>query len=116
MKKNQFCHLLLLGLLLAGAQASAQDDREPATDSPATEGPEIPADKLDRGTPLRSAEGFLAAADEADYEAAAEYLELAEELNMRILEIIAQSDTSLSLPARTLHIEQTDGSGKAAIK
>ena len=43
------------------------------------------------------------------------YLELAEELNMRILEIVAQAGTSLSLPARTLHIEQTDGSGKAAI-
>jgi MscS family membrane protein len=44
-----------------------------------------------------------------------EYLELAEELNMRILEIVAQAGTTLSLPARTLHIEQTDGSGKAAI-
>ncbi len=43
------------------------------------------------------------------------YLELAEELNMRILEIVAQADTSLSLPARTLHIEQTDGTGQAAI-
>ena len=43
------------------------------------------------------------------------YLELAEELNMRILEIVAQADTTLSLPARTLHIEQTDGTGKAAI-
>jgi MscS family membrane protein len=43
------------------------------------------------------------------------YLELAEELNMRILEIVAQAGTTLSLPARTLHIEQTDGSGKAAI-
>jgi MscS family membrane protein len=42
------------------------------------------------------------------------YLELAEELNMRILEIVAQAGTSLSLPARTLHIEQSDGS-KAAI-
>jgi MscS family membrane protein len=43
------------------------------------------------------------------------YLELAEELNMRILEIVAQEGTSLSLPARTLHIEQTDGTGQAAI-
>ena len=42
------------------------------------------------------------------------YLELAEELNMRILEIVAQAGTSLSLPARTLHIEQSDGT-KAAI-
>jgi small-conductance mechanosensitive channel len=37
------------------------------------------------------------------------YLELAEGLNMRILEIVAQAGTTLSLPARTLHIEQTDG-------
>jgi len=36
------------------------------------------------------------------------YLELAEELNMRILEIVAQAGTTLSPPARTLHIEQTD--------
>jgi MscS family membrane protein len=42
------------------------------------------------------------------------YLELAEELNMRILEIVAQAGTTLSLPARTLHIEQSDGT-KAAI-
>ena len=43
------------------------------------------------------------------------YLELAEELNMRILEIVALAGTTLSLPARTLHIEQTDGTGKAII-
>jgi MscS family membrane protein len=40
------------------------------------------------------------------------YLELAEELNMRILEIVAQAGTTLSLPARTLHIEQTEGAVK----
>ena len=44
------------------------------------------------------------------------YLELAEELNMRILKIVAQARTTLSLPARTLHIEQTDGTGNAAIE
>ena len=44
------------------------------------------------------------------------YLELAEEQNMRILEIAAQAGTTLSLPARTLHIEQTDSAGKAAIE
>ena len=43
------------------------------------------------------------------------YLELAEELNMQILEIVAQGGTTLSPPARTLHIEQTDGAGKTAI-
>jgi MscS family membrane protein len=44
------------------------------------------------------------------------YMELVEDLNMRILKIVAESGTSLSLPARTLHIEQSDGLGEAAIK
>jgi hypothetical protein len=44
------------------------------------------------------------------------YLELAEELDRRILEIVAQAGTTLSLPARTLRIEQTDGTGNAAIE
>ena len=43
------------------------------------------------------------------------YLELAEDLNMRILQIVARAGTTLSLPARTLHIEQTDRADKAAI-
>lgn len=38
-----------------------------------------------------------------------EYLELAEELNLRILEIVAKAGTSLSLPASTLHIERGSG-------
>jgi MscS family membrane protein len=41
----------------------------------------------------------------------AEYLEFAEELNIRILEIVARAGTSLSLPARTLHIEQSAAAG-----
>jgi MscS family membrane protein len=36
------------------------------------------------------------------------YLELAEELNIRILEIVADAGTSLSLPAKTLHLEQNN--------
>jgi len=43
------------------------------------------------------------------------YLDLVEELNMRILEIVVQAGTTLSLPARTLHIEQTDGASNAVI-
>jgi len=43
------------------------------------------------------------------------YLELAEELNIRILEIVAQAGTSLSLPARTLYVEQSAAAGKAAL-
>jgi MscS family membrane protein len=38
----------------------------------------------------------------------AEYLELAEELNMKILGVVADAGTSLSPPARMLHIEQTN--------
>ena len=71
MKETKLLRLLLLALLLAGVQLRAQDDSSLATDDP-----EIPADKFDRGTPLRSAEGFLAAVDEADYETGAEYLDL----------------------------------------
>lgn len=36
----------------------------------------------------------------------AEYLEIAEELNLRILEIVADVGTTLSLPASTFRIEQ----------
>jgi MscS family membrane protein len=75
MKTTQICQLLLLSLLLVGVQISAQEDEAPAED-PATEDLLIPADRLDRGTPMRSAEGFLLAADAADYETAAEYLDL----------------------------------------
>jgi len=45
-----------------------------------------------------------------------EYLQLAEELNIRILEIIAQAGTSLSLPARSLHIERSADDAKAALE
>ena len=43
------------------------------------------------------------------------FLELAEELNMRILDIVSQAGTTLSPPARTLFIEQTNSAGTAAI-
>ena len=36
----------------------------------------------------------------------AQYLEFAEDLNIRVLEIVARAGTSLSRPARTLHVEQ----------
>ena len=61
----------LLVLLLTGTQVGAQDNSGPPAEPVA-----IPADEFDRGTPLRSAEGFLAAVDVANYEAAAEYLDL----------------------------------------
>jgi len=61
--------MLLFGL--AGVQAFSQDDN-----SPAAEGLVIPADKYDRGTPRRSADGFLAVLEAGDYETAAEYMDL----------------------------------------
>jgi MscS family membrane protein len=44
-----------------------------------------------------------------------EYLEIVEDLNMRILEIVAIAGTTLSLPARALHIEHGDSKGAATI-
>ena len=61
----------LLALLLAATPLNAQDDNARPEEPIA-----IPTDEFDRGTPFRSAEGFLVAVDEANYEAAAEYLDL----------------------------------------
>ena len=63
--------LLLPWLLLAAQLACAQ-----GADAPAGGAPEIPADEFNRGTPLRSVDGFLAAMDKGDFAAAAEYLDL----------------------------------------
>ena len=71
MKKICLSRQVFLALLLAGMQVSAQDNNATPADSFV-----IPADEFDRGTPLRSADGFMAAADIADYETAAEYLDL----------------------------------------
>jgi MscS family membrane protein len=70
MKKTKLSRLFLLALLV-GMQVSAQDTSAPTEDTVV-----VPADEFDRGTPLRSSEGFLAAVDVADYEAAAKYLDL----------------------------------------
>ena len=43
-----------------------------------------------------------------------EYLELAEAMNLRILEIVTQAGTNLSLPASTMKIEQAAAIGPAA--
>lgn len=61
--------LLLLGLI--SFPVIAQDTDDQAASSPA-----VVADDFDRGTPLRSANGFNAAIDRGDYETAAEYLDL----------------------------------------
>lgn len=62
---------LVICVSLACAVASAQQ-----ADPQAADEPDIPADDLDRGTPFRSADGFLNAADRKDYATAAEYLDL----------------------------------------
>jgi len=41
-----------------------------------------------------------------------EFLELAEELNLQILEIVCQAGTSLFMPASSLIIEQSDAAGE----
>lgn len=63
--------LLFLILALLSVNATAQDAAVPLD-------PEllIPADDFDRGTPRRSADGFMAAIDQGDYESATEYLDL----------------------------------------
>jgi len=65
MKKAGIFRILLLAIAIVGLPASAQD-----------EGPAIPSDQFDRGTPRRSAEGLLAVADTGNYETASEYLDL----------------------------------------
>ena len=63
-----------LTILLMGLAASLVIAQE-TTDQPA-DMPEIVADEFDRGTPMRSANGFTRAVEKGDYEAAAEFLDL----------------------------------------
>lgn len=63
--------LLVLVLALISMPISAQDD---VNDD--AEAEHAPADPFNRGTPRRSAEGFIAAADAGDFDRAAEYLDL----------------------------------------
>jgi len=66
---------LLASLLLAVSFSALSQ----TSDTPVAEAPppvSVPFDEFDRGTPSRSADGFLAAVDEGDYERAAEYLDL----------------------------------------
>lgn len=61
--------VLLLGLVTIPVIAQDSPDQAPET-------PVIIDDDFDRGTPMRSANGFSAAAERGDYESAAEYLDL----------------------------------------
>ena len=71
MQKTHFLRFLPLVLGLICLQVNAQDES-----SPTEEGPAILADEFDRGTPARTAEGFMAVVEAGDYETAAEYLDL----------------------------------------
>jgi MscS family membrane protein len=71
MQKLKLFALLLLLVGLACAPVAAQED-----DSTAEQGPVIPADEFDRGTPYRSGHGFMTAVDTGDYETAVEYMDL----------------------------------------
>ena len=90
-----FAGSLLLGALVVAGSALAQqptlkeviggktketkETKEPeAKDKPAQKSAQIivPDDEFDRGTPRSSVEGFLKAADERNYERAAQYLDL----------------------------------------
>jgi MscS family membrane protein len=73
MQKIKFSRFLPLLLAFVCVQIGAQDNSSAAEEA---DEPVIPADEFDRGTPVRSAEGFLAAVDAGDYETAAEYLDL----------------------------------------
>jgi MscS family membrane protein len=68
-QKTLIFPLLLLGL--ACLQASAQED-----DFPVPEDTVVPADEFDRGTPRRSADGYMEAINKGDLDTAAEYLDL----------------------------------------
>ncbi|MBT8441349.1 MAG: mechanosensitive ion channel family protein [Gammaproteobacteria bacterium] len=63
--------LLFSCLVLAAQLAFAQ-----GADAPADGAPEVPKDEFNRGTPMRSVDGFLAAADRVDFATAAEHLDL----------------------------------------
>ena len=68
MRAPSFSWLALLFVALLCCSALAQDAD--------TRTVPVPDDEFDRGTPMRSAEGFLAAAEAGDFETAAEYLDL----------------------------------------
>ena len=61
--------VLLLGLVTSAGIAQDTAEKEP-------EAPVVVDDEFDRGTPLRSVNGFSATIDRGDNEAAAEYLDL----------------------------------------
>lgn len=71
MKKTVASTVFAVLLACASLPAGAQQETEPAAELA-----NIPVDDFDRGTPRRSADGFKAAVDNADYTRAAEYLDL----------------------------------------
>jgi MscS family membrane protein len=72
--KMSVCLFLRVAALLSGVLAMpviAQETTDPSADVP-----EIVVDEFDRGTPMRAANGFIAAVEKGDYETAGEYLDM----------------------------------------
>jgi MscS family membrane protein len=69
--KKSFFLLLGAASVLAMPVIAQEELADPAADVP-----EIVVDQFDRGTPMRSVNGFSAATDKGDFETAAEYLDL----------------------------------------
>ena len=80
MRNRRFIRPVLLALALislgAGALTAEAQEAEPAQVAATPTRTEVPADEFDRGTPLRSGEGFMATMDTGDHEKGAEYLDL----------------------------------------
>ena len=92
MRHSRILCLPVLCVLCLDGFATAQE--KAAEPNPVLE---IPVDEYDRGTPLRSAEGYLAAAENGDYQTAAEFLDLR---NLRG----AASELAGSQLARRFHV------------
>lgn len=73
--KGSLFLLLRVGALLPVVLAASAIAQEETADPPA-DVPDIVVDEFDRGTPMRSANGFNAAVEKGDFETAAEYLDL----------------------------------------
>ena len=79
-------YFLIVTMCIGWCSVMAQESEPPVNESQAQSGQtdaeksdeekKIPVDLFDRGTPRRTAEGFMAAADVGDFQRAAEYLDL----------------------------------------
>jgi MscS family membrane protein len=75
MRYKQLARPALLAFALFSLHVGAQE-ADPAQAVATPPRTDIPADEFDRGTPMRSGEGFMSTLDAGDYEKGAEYLDL----------------------------------------